>query len=195
MAGLHHDFSMICRARGIDVLVDEPQPWLTRQGHLNPLVQATAPQDVLEALATIFRALDGDEARLSRNRGGNPSAPDLVHAGTGILVEIDELPHFTGRRARTFGSYPVDTPLAFDLDDYRALIERHHVAAEAILAREDAKEFPFPGGRQAQRAYGDALRDLLAPVFTGHPVIRVAVPEQSLTGVVQVVEARLSEQG
>ncbi len=192
MAGLHHDFSMICRANGIEVLVDEPQPWLTRQGHLNAIVTAAAPVPVIDALATIFQELGGDERQLARNKAGNPSAPDLVVVGPGCVVELDELPHFTRRRAATLDRYPIDTPLAFEFDEYRELIARHHAAAELVLARDTTKEFPFPGGRQAQRAYGDALRDLLAPVFTGVPVLRIPVPDQSLTGVVQVLRAHLA---
>lgn len=191
MAGVHHDLARIARARGLELLVDEPQPWLTRNGHLHELVQVTAPDDVLAALAAIFAALGGDARQLARNKGGTPSAPDLVHVASGRVVELDELPHFGSSRERTFEHYPAGTPLGFDTGEYRSLIRRHREAADAVLAREQTKDFPFPGGRQAQRAYGDALRDLLAPVFTGHAVVRLAVPDGSLTGVVQQLEARL----
>lgn len=193
MAGIHHDIAVVCRAKGIDLLVDEPQPWLARTGHLHPLVSSDAPASVVEALRAVFVSLGGDEVRLGRARGGTPSAPDLVHVASGCIIEIDELPNFTTARRRTFGHYPPGTVLGYDLDAYREVLERHRLDADAVLAKDATKEFPFAGGRQAQRAYGDVLRDLLAPVFTGHPVIRIDVMDRTVTGIVQVLEQRLAE--
>lgn len=50
---------------------------------------------------------------------------------------------------------------------------------------------PAPGQSTGQRAYNDALHDLLAPAFTGYPVIRLVVPDRDLVGVVDKLEAVL----
>ena len=192
MAGIHHDFARIAQANGIPLEVDVPQAWLTRRGHLEPIVQERAPADVLTVLATIFTELGGDLVRLERNKGGNPSAPDLIHAELGCIVELDELPHFTSARRRSLALYPPDTQLLFELAEYRALIDRHCAEADAVMARETTKEFPLSGGRVAQRAYQDSMRDLLAPTFTGYPVIRIAVPDHSLRGVLATVTEQLA---
>ena len=64
---------------------------------------------------------------------------------------------------------------------------------EKAFAHKVAVEFlPKRGSRQAQRAYNDALRDLLAPTFTGHPLIRIPVPGRSLVGVVERIEAAIA---
>ncbi len=190
MAGLHHDVALVCRAQGIILGVDVPQPWLTRNGHLHPLVQSSAPAPVLDALGSIFRALGGDERRLARSPGNTPSAPDLL-TEQGCVIEIDELINLSSARATTFHHYPSEVELGFDVAGYRLLIEQHRSAADAVLARETTKDFPVPGGRQAQRAYQDALRDLLAPTFTGAPAIRLAIPDQSLTGIARRIQAEL----
>ncbi|MEZ5217531.1 MAG: hypothetical protein R2715_13355 [Ilumatobacteraceae bacterium] len=191
MAGLHHDLARICAINGIPVEVDRPQPWLSRSGHLSELVRTAAPGDVIDAIATIHRVLGGDEVRLARHASGTPSAPDLVHTELGCIIEIDELPHFTSVRRSTFARYPAATSLGFDLGQYLEMIDTHYEAADAILAREKPRDFPVPAGRQAQRAYQDALRDLLAPVFTGYPVIRIPVPDHSLSGVLPRLRAAI----
>ena len=101
--------------------------------------------------------------------------------GAGQLVEVDELQHFTTARTRALELYPAGAELGYDLDQYRRLCEHWHPKADKAFAHRTSADFPRTGGRQAQRAYNDALRDLLAPVFTGNPVIRIAAPDRNLT--------------
>lgn len=74
--------------------------------------------------------------------------------------------------------------LGFDVGAYRKLISTWRARADRAYAHKTSADFPSPGGRQAQRAYNDSLRDLLAPTFTAHPIVRLAIPGRSLDGIV-----------
>ena len=97
-----------------------------------------------------------------------------MHAPTGTVIEVDDAAHFT----------------SFRLDRARALPPRrarsgstsaeHEALCREWCARTDrldrglaAKGFGF-GGRQRERAYHDALRDLAVPAMGHPPVIRIA---------------------
>jgi hypothetical protein len=56
------------------------------------------------------------------------------------------------------------------------LISHWSSVADNFRAAKPAVDFPRPGGRRAQRAYFDAVRDLVAPSF-GWTVCRVPAPE------------------
>jgi hypothetical protein len=107
--------------------------------------------------------------------------------------------HFTTARMTTFDFYPAAVPLGFDIDEYRQLVRRWHSKGDAAFKHRVSVDFPQRGGRQAQRAYNDALRDLLGPLVhrssgredrrTGklshgrlQPAARRASPIGSLTG-------------
>lgn len=102
---------------------------------------------------------------------------------------MDEVQHFTTARLKSFEFYPPDSVLGFDMDEYRRLIVKWRAKGDSAFAHKVAPDFPNRGGRQAQRAYNDALRDLLAPTFTRLPVIRVPLPDRS-PSVASVILAR-----
>ena len=176
-SGLHVRLRDLASAAGIPLEFGRPVPWLSGQGHTNPIVTAGAAPDLVMALAAIHGALGGTHAVLAAKRAGNPPTPDLVHTPTGCLIEVDEVQHFTSARLQTLASYP-PVRLGFDVAEYRSLITRFRPKGDKAFAHRVAPDFPQPGGRQAQRAYNDALRDLLAPTFTDHPLIRIPVPDR-----------------
>ena len=191
-AGLHVAVYELGRAQGIPLALGRAVPWLTGRGHFNDLVQQQAPTSVVGALADIHRALGGNASALATKRGGNPPTPDLIHVPTGRIIEVDEVQHFTTARGETFDHYPSDTPLGFDDTEYRDLITTWHPKADRAFAHKVSTDFPQVGGRQAQRAYNDALRDLLAPVFTHHPVIRIPVPNRTLDTALERLQVALA---
>src|SRR5262249_25096263 len=87
----------------------------------------------------------------------------------------DESQHFTSARLTTFDLYPDDVPLGFDLDHYKALCWKWRDVSDGYYRTKSARGFGV-GGRQRQRAYYDALRDLAAPAMGHPPVIRVDAP-------------------
>jgi len=163
---------------GIGVAPAGSLPWLTVRGHLDSYVQRHAPSSVLDLLAAVHTKLGGDATVLAGKRSG-AVRPDLVVVATGQMIEVDEIQHFTSAREVSLGYYPANLPLGYSLNDYRLLVVRHRSDGDRAFAHKRAADFDFAGGRQAQRAYNDALRDLLAPTFTGYPVVRVAVPTRS----------------
>ena len=164
---------------GYELRPDAPLPWLTRYGHLAARVQERLPRDVLDALRALFVALGGDERRLAAKTRGGMSTDFLLLPG-GRLVELDERQHLTAERAQTFRYYPAGAELGYSLREYRVLCEEWGERAQRDFAHRQAAEFPRAGGRRAQRAYFDAVRDLAAPYFGHGPVIRVPAPDRDI---------------
>ncbi len=160
---------------GMDLNPDVKLPWLTRHGHLAPFVQQALPSWARGALDNILAALDGDPAGLAAKTRGAMTA-DFLLRPRGVQVEYDEVQHFTSARAVTLELYPSQTPLAFDPVEYGATVARWKAKGDKGFAHKEAAEFPGRGGRQRQRAYFDAFRDLAAPHFGNGPVLRVAAP-------------------
>lgn len=195
MPGLHIALLAQAEGAGIPLALGRSVPWLTGRGHLHEIAAADAPPSVLDTLAMIHSRLGGDAVALGARRRGNPPTPDLVHTGLGCFIEVDEVQHFTTARAVTLDLYPKDAPLGFDVDEYKALVGKWRSKGDRAYAHKVSADFPFAGGRQAQRAYNDALRDLLAPVFTGLPLIRIPVPDRSLAGALVRLEGALARLG
>lgn len=195
MPGLHHALATAAASEGIHLKLGTPLPWLSGRGHLNELVQREAPARLIAALEEIHRGLNGDAIALGAKRNASPPTPDLFHADSGCLIEVDEVQHSTTARLLTFDHYPSDLVLGFDVVLYRALICEWKAKGDRAFAYKVSTDFPRPGGRQAQRAYNDALRDFLAPTFTGCPVIRIPVPDRNLTSAVQDLKAALAALG
>ncbi len=180
MRGLHLSVLDAALEEGIPLALGQPVPWLSGRGHLNSYVR-DAPPDVLAALATMHSELGGNVSVLATKRPGTPPTPDLVHTEQHLLIEIDEVQHFTTARRRTLDNYPEGLRLGFNADECRLLIDQWSPKGDKAFAHKTSADFPRPGGRQAQRAYNDALRDLLAPHFTGKPLVRIAAPERSIS--------------
>lgn len=146
-------------------------PWINQRGHFalpQPAAEVVGP-----ALSTIFAALGGQEdAQVAKKvialRG------DFYHPPTRTFLETDEMQHFTSFRLRTLELYPPETPLGFDADTYESLCRQWAKKADRYRASKDATGFG-PGGRQRQRAYNDALRDLVIPAMGYPPVVRVPI--------------------
>jgi hypothetical protein len=82
-----------------------------------------------------------------------------VHEPTRTLIEIDEHQHYTSARLTTLRLYPAEVPLGFDREEYIVLCRRWK--GQAIRRSRTALPVVLgPRGRQRQRAYYDALRDL-----------------------------------
>jgi hypothetical protein len=149
--------------------------WLSNRGHL-AMQELGAPDSVIEHLHEIYIRLGGNEKALAAKRPGSDPKPDFL-TDSQQIIEIDEIQHFTTDRLTTLRIYPTDIELGFDQAEYITLCESSRSTADRYRAAKPTRDFPHPGGRRAQRAYFDALRDLAAPVFGHGPVIRVPAPE------------------
>jgi hypothetical protein len=156
--------------------------WLCEQGHVGLERVAKARRDpaivapviaALEQLAAIYARLKGDVAVLHAARENLLLPVELFHAPTGTVVEVDEAAHFTSFRLSALDLYRPDAPVDFDLDEHRALCRAWAARTDGVERGLAAKGFGF-GGRQRERAYHDALRDLATPAMGHPPVIRIA---------------------
>ena len=173
---LDRDIVTCARERGVRLSPAPAARWLTERGHLNPIVQREAPVDIVDALDELHAALGGDRRSLAKARDV-PVRPGLRVGGSGQLVEVDDVAHLTADRLASLSFYPHGSSLGFSLDQYRSLIEDWRERASRVFTKRWSPDFDFAGGRRARRAYEDALRDLLTPVFTGLPLLRVAAPD------------------
>ncbi len=130
-----------------------------------------------KALERIYIVLGGNPSTLSA-ASGKRLPGDFLHEPTGTLIEIDELQYFTSARLASLDLYPSDIPLGFDLSHYKALCQRFCDKADSYSRTKTARGFEI-GGRQHQRAYYDALRDLATPAMGHPPLIRIDTPPQS----------------
>lgn len=148
-------------AAAVDGLVLERArvPWLNQRGHLG---LAAELGDVAEILERIFVALGGDLVEQSTKRL-TPLRGDFVHAASGTFIEIDEYQHFTSHRLRS-------------LELYSDLCRQWRGRSDKYRATKAAKGFGV-GGRQPQRAYHDALRDLTVSAMGHPPIIRAAATD------------------
>lgn len=168
-------FHAAAATAGIELEANVKLAWLTRHGHLAPAVQRTLPSWALSALDDILNALGGERATLAAKTRGAMTA-DFVILPKRLEVEYDEVQHFTTARMATLDLYPIEAPLAFSIATYRSVVERWRNKGDKGFAHKEASEFPGRGGRQRQRAYFDAFRDLAAPHFGNGPVLRIADP-------------------
>lgn len=92
------------------------------------------------------------------------------------ILEFDESQHFNSHRAVTLRLYPADVDLAFPRDDWLRVSERSTRKFSTTGGWGKAKPplFPEPGGRHLQRAFRDALADLLPSVYGWAPTLRLA---------------------
>jgi hypothetical protein len=179
-------FAAAAAADGV-VLGRARVPWLNQRGHLGLPEQASPARRIL---AEIFAALQGDPvAQAAKRLTALPG--DFVHEPTGTFIEVDESQHFTTYRLLSLDHYPEDAPLGFDMEEYRALCAGWAPRSDKYRASKAAVGFG-EGGRQRQRAYHDALRDLASPVMGHPPVIRVPAPDRDGTAAYRRVSARLS---
>ena len=165
-------FAAAAAADGV-ALVRARVPWLNQRGHLGLPDEADPARSVL---VDIFTALGGDEvAQAGKWLTALPG--DFLHEPTGTFVEVDESQHFTSHRLLALDHYPADAPLGFEIDEYRALCSRWSPRSDKYRANKPAVGFG-EAGRQRQRAYHDALRDLAVPAMGHPPVIRVPAPDR-----------------
>ena len=188
-----HDRDIVtsARARGVHLAPAPAARWLTERGHLNPVVQSAAPADVIDALDELHEALGGDRRTLAKARDV-ATRPGFRVTTTDQLVEIDDVGHLTNDRLRSLAFYPSESALGFNLEQYRATIETWRERASRVFTKRWSADFDFAGGRRARRAYEDALRDLLAPVFTGLPLLRIAAPDAEASTIAGQLAARLA---
>ena len=176
--------SAFARAAAEDGVVLESQAfdWLCEQGHVGLERVAKARRDpalvapvkaALEPLAAIYARLKGDVTVLHAARENLLLPVELVHEPTGTVIEVDEAAHFTSSRLAALELSPADAAVGFDVAEHEALCRDWCAQTDGLDRGLAAKGFGF-GGRQRERTYHDALRDLATPAMGHPPLVRIA---------------------
>ncbi len=176
MGATEEMFAQLARADGIEFDRGVSPAWLTNKGHLGDVAESHIDAARATAIRSTYSTLGGDEALLAEKKAGSDPRFDFLLHDRPLVVEVDEIQHFTTDRLRTFDLYAPSADLCFDFADYGRLIRQWSKTADRYRASKPTVDFPFSGGRRAQRAYFDAFRDLAAPSF-GLRVMRIPAPE------------------
>lgn len=153
-------------------LIRYTKSWLNQQGHFGLPDRAAS---VKAPLQRIFLALGGDpDEQASKRLISLPG--DFIHPPTGTIIEVDEKQHFTSFRLESFDFYPPELSSGYPIEEYKDLCRRFASVADTYRRSKPAVAFG-PNGRQRQRAYYDALRDLAAPAMGLPPLIRITAAD------------------
>ncbi|MEJ7785890.1 MAG: hypothetical protein WKF96_13880 [Solirubrobacteraceae bacterium] len=90
------------------------------------------------------------------------------------IVEVDEAQHFNRYRAMTIRAYPRSACVAFDGQAWLAACDSKQRLEGGGFGKARPPLFPGDGGRHRQRAFRDALADLLPAVHGWLPTLRIA---------------------
>lgn len=173
MGATEETFAALAERAGFSLVRALSIEGLTGRGHAEPALAPFVPSSTVAALASIHAALGGDADMLSAKRSA-PLRMDFVDMDRRLVIEVDEIQHFTTDRRNALELYPSDAKAG--RQDYVPLLSSWCGAADRYRAKKPAADFPFAGGRRAQRACLDAVRDLVLPAL-GYTLIRVPAPE------------------
>jgi hypothetical protein len=99
----------------------------------------------------------------------------LSRSGFGArVIEVDESQHFNLFRAITLRCYSHQLQLAFDRKVWIDHSTKEPRQKAGGWAKPKPPLFPEPGGRHLQRAFRDALADILPPQHGFQPTLRIA---------------------
>jgi hypothetical protein len=151
------------------VLTREVCPsWLSRPGRAECGSRWTVVEDIYAGLT----GRDLPEVMPPRERR-SIDAVFIDADGRHRIVEVDEAQHFSSERALTLRRYPIGTPTAFDVSVWLARSESGLPRRGGGFAKPKPPLFPEAGGRHAQRAFRDALADLLPLEHGWAPTLRI----------------------
>lgn len=168
-------FLRVAQAHGIKLERQITFTGLTGKGHEEAALDGRLADPAIRALREAHTVLGGDGPRL-RSKRSMPLRLDFYDVEARAFIEIDEVQHFTTDRGRTLDLYPNGSAP----DEYWSFVERWRTKADGYRAAKPAADFPGAGGRRAQRAWLDMVRDL-GTAALGLKLVRVPAPECDAT--------------
>ena len=146
----------------------ETPVWLMRPGRVECRNRWSLVQEIYQAL-TGGLLPDTPPPRERRTVDGVFHGTD----GRAFIFELDEKQHFNTFRAATLDLYPADLPLGFYI---RPWMDRCHQKTKLEgggFAKPKPPLFPGGNGRHRQRAFRDALTDILPSEYGLLPTLRL----------------------
>ncbi|MEQ4567215.1 hypothetical protein [Paenarthrobacter sp. CAP02] len=164
---------LIAAAKDGVTLVPAPNyDWIGTRG---PFGLATQSGPLFDTVLEMAQALDGYLDVMRSPKRTKRADFDLIHEPTGIHIEVDEEQHFSTHRLKMLDFYWPDIDYGFDPEEYRALCRLHGPRMDRTgWAAKDTVNFG-PRSRAKQRAFYDAMKDLVLPAMGMPHVIRVEV--------------------
>lgn len=159
---------------GITADRDVAFKWITNRAPLGD--EVPIPPRVRYRLMAMHARLGGEWSKLEEKRRAPLRFDFRIDDST--LIEVEERFHFSSARLSTLDFYD-DLAHGLDLDLHRELCAKFATVADRYQWKREAPDFPFPGGRSAQRAYFDAAKDLLSAA-NGYRLIRVPAADDDL---------------
>lgn len=123
------------------------------------------------------------------------------HSDRPFIFELDETQHFNMYRAATLRLYPNTLQLGFSKDNFIQHCRQKKKLEGGGFAKPKPPLFPDTNGRHQQRAFRDALTDLLPQEHGFAPTLRLADFEihdwihtsEAIDHMVQLIKTRLGE--
>jgi hypothetical protein len=126
-------------------------------------------------ICNIYRELTGLELPEVMPTNNRRTVDGILKCGKSQrIVEVDESQHFNCYRGNTLRLYPEDVPLAFDRETWIVHSQAEPRQNAGGWAKPKPPLFPHAGGRHRERAFRDALADILPPGHGFHPTLRIA---------------------
>jgi hypothetical protein len=143
--------------------------WLVRPGRIEcgghwPLVQAIYDDLTGLELPEVMRPVERRTV----------DAVIQVEGEQPRILEVDESQHFNVYRARTLRLYSADVDVAFDAQSWIERCEQKTRLEGGGFGAPKPPLFPGDGGRHQQRAFRDALCDILPGEHGYLPTLRIA---------------------
>ena len=147
----------------------ETPGWLKRPGRIEC-------RDQWQVIQNIYRALTGRELPDTMPPREWRKVDGVFRGPTGqyFIFELDEKQHFNQFRATTLSLYHRDTLLAFSRELWIKQCSLKRKLEGGGFSKPKPPLFPDANGRHQQRAYRDALTDLLPPQYDFAPTFRLA---------------------
>lgn len=149
---------------------ERPTPeWLQRPGRAEcgrrwPLVCNLYNELTAMALPDVMPARERRTVDCVLQRRGEPPR----------IVEFDEAQHFNRYRGLTLRKYPRSVKVAFDRSAWLAASDAKKRLEGGGFGKPKPPLFPHEDGRHRQRAFRDALTDVLPAVHGWLPTLRIA---------------------
>lgn len=141
--------------------------WLVRPGKAES-------KDRWELIQEIYHRLTGLELPSVMRPVERRTVDGTFRLGDATFIfELDESQHFNGYRATTLRCYPDDLKVAFDKEDWIKRCQRKTRLEGGGFAKPKPPLFPGENGRHKQRAFRDALSDVIPGCYGYLPTLRL----------------------
>lgn len=159
---------LIEEALGTQLIREVSPDWLNRPGS----AECGTLWPTVQSIYTDLTEADLPDTMPPRE---SRSIDAVMTDGTGLqrIVEVDEAQHFSPMRARTLALYPDGTVTAFDRELWATRSAATTKLRGGGWGGPRPPLFPDLGGRHLQRAFRDALADLLPGAHGWGPTLRI----------------------